>query len=74
MTVDYDKVTDTLSIQFRVADIEETEEVSEGVLMDRDEHGEMVSLEILDASKKLDTVEVFVLNSDGVVVSEPAFQ
>ena len=68
MTFDYDKVTDSLSIIFKTAEIEESDEISPGVLVDLDEGGAMVSLEILNASKKVDSVEAIVINSKRVLV------
>jgi uncharacterized protein YuzE len=68
MTLDYDKVTDSLSITFRTAEIEESDEISPGVLVDLDEAGGMVSLEILNASKKVDSLEALVINSRKVVL------
>jgi len=48
----YDRRTDTVSIVFRpgVA-VESSEEVRPGVVMDFDDRGRVVSLEILDASR-----------------------
>jgi len=68
MTFDYDKITDSLSIKFRTADIEESEEINPGVLLDLDDRGRMVSMEILNASKKLDFVDAIVINSKRVLV------
>ena len=68
MTLEYDKITDSLSIKFRTADIEETDEIRPGVLLDVDENNEMVSLEILNASNKVDSLEAIVINSKKVVV------
>ncbi len=68
MTLDYDKITDSLSIKFRTAEIEESDEISPGVLVDLDVAGGMVSLEILNASKKVDSVEAIVINSKRVLV------
>jgi uncharacterized protein YuzE len=47
----YDRRTDTLSIVFRPeVTVESSEEVRPGVVMDFDDRGRVVSLEILDAS------------------------
>jgi len=50
----YDTETDTLSIIFRAdARIAESDEDKPGVILDYDEQGNLVSLEILDASKRI---------------------
>jgi uncharacterized protein YuzE len=68
MSVEYDKETDSLSIKFRKAEIEETDEVAPGFLADLDELGQMVSLEILNASHRIDSLDTIVINSRKVVV------
>ncbi|MEW8959362.1 hypothetical protein MHLNE_24240 [Moorella humiferrea] len=58
----YDPDADAVYIRFNDSSIYETEEISQGVLLDIDEEGKLVGLEILNASKKLGkpplTVEV----------------
>lgn len=60
MKLTYDKETDTLLIVLTKNSIEETEEVRPGVLADLDEHGALVSLEILNASRKVDTLNELI--------------
>ena len=50
----YDSSTDTLSIILR-ADVEvaESDEDKPGIVLDYDERGNLVSLEILDASQRI---------------------
>lgn len=54
MKVTYDPRTDTLSVVFRddVA-ISESDEDKPGVILDDDQDGNLVSLEILDASRRV---------------------
>ena len=54
MKVAYDSRTDTLSIILkRDARVAESDEDKPGVILDYDEQGNLVSLEILDASKRV---------------------
>ena len=57
MKLTYDKETDTLLIVLKGNAIEETEEIRPGVLADLDDTGALVSLEILNASRKVDTLK-----------------
>jgi uncharacterized protein YuzE len=50
----YDATTDTLSIILKAdARVVESDEGKPGVILDYDEQGNLVSLEILDASKRV---------------------
>jgi uncharacterized protein YuzE len=52
MKVRYDEHTDTLSIEFKPdSKITESDEDKPGVILDYNESGEIVSMEILDASR-----------------------
>ena len=54
MKATYDAETDTLSIVLKTdARIAESDEDKPGVILDYDEQGNLVSLEILDASKRV---------------------
>ncbi|MCH7911745.1 MAG: DUF2283 domain-containing protein [Deltaproteobacteria bacterium] len=55
MKVLYDSRTDTLSVILKDnTPISESDEDKQGVILDYDEAGNLVSLEILDASKRVD--------------------
>jgi uncharacterized protein YuzE len=53
MRIRYDSKVDALYIRLRDGDIEESDEVSEGVVMDYDTTGVLMGIEILDASRVL---------------------
>ncbi|HEX3524468.1 MAG TPA: DUF2283 domain-containing protein [Stellaceae bacterium] len=54
MKATYDARTDTLSIILKPdAQVAESDEDKPGVILDYDEQGNLVSLEILDASKRV---------------------
>jgi len=57
MKLTYDKETDTLLIVLKSKAVDETEEIRPGILADLDETGALVSLEILNASRKVDTLK-----------------
>ncbi len=53
MKVIYDKETDTLSIILSAGKVAVSDEAREGLILDFDKAGRLVSLELLDASEQI---------------------
>lgn len=53
MKITYDPEVDVLRILFADTDIEESDEDKPGVIIDYDQAGNVVGMEILDASKRV---------------------
>ena len=53
MKVIYDRETDTLSVILSEALVAESDEEKPGVILDYDEAGNLISLEVLDASTRV---------------------
>jgi uncharacterized protein YuzE len=54
MKVTYDAEVDVLRIVFRDAPIEESDEDKPGIILDYDEEGNVVGLEVLNASQRVE--------------------
>jgi len=54
MKVTYDPEVDVLRILFSNAPIEESDEDKPGIILDYDKNGNVVGMEILDASERMD--------------------
>ncbi len=53
MKVIYDRETDTLSLIFNESQVAESDELRDGIIVDYNTEGRVVSVEILDASKHI---------------------
>ena len=63
MKVIYDERSDTLTVIFRQGEIVESEEPRPGVVLDFDSAGLLVSMEMLDASKRVEEPRSVTLES-----------
>jgi uncharacterized protein YuzE len=54
MKINYDSEVDVLRIIFSNAEIEESDEEKPGIILDYDEAGNIIGIEIIDASQRMD--------------------
>ncbi|MBN8584363.1 MAG: DUF2283 domain-containing protein [Ignavibacteria bacterium] len=53
MKVKYDAEVDIMRIRFNDKPVSESDEEKAGIILDYDENGKVIGIEILDASKKI---------------------
>ncbi len=53
MKIEYSKTADALYVYFREAEVSKSTEIQEGVVVDFDSDGNLVGIELLDASTRL---------------------
>ena len=54
MKVKYDQEVDVLTIEFSSVPVEESDERKPGIILDYDKDGNIVGIEILNASKRME--------------------
>lgn len=65
MNINYDADTDTLTVVFRKVAVAESDEGKPGVILDYDAGGNLVSIEVLDASKRVEEPRTVTLETQG---------
>ena len=65
MKVNYDGKTDILTVVFRNSPVAESDEEKPGVILDYDAAGNIVSIEVLDASRRVEEPHKVTIETDG---------
>jgi YD repeat-containing protein len=65
MKVRYDADTDTLTVTFRDVPVAESDEDKPGVILDYDGQGNLVAVEVLDASQRVEEPRSVTLAAEG---------
>ena len=63
MKINYDAATDILTIVFRDAPVAESDEDKPGVILDYDDQGNLVSIEVLDAKTRVEEPQSVTLTA-----------
>jgi YD repeat-containing protein len=66
MKVEYDGETDTLTVTLREGVVAESDEDKPGVILDYDEAGNLMSIEVLDASQRVEEPRSVTFSTNGV--------
>ena len=65
MKVEYDGETDSLTVILRGGEIAESDETRPGVILDYDDAGNLLSIEVLEASRRVDEPKTVTFSSNG---------
>ena len=65
MKVNYDAKTDTLTVIFRDVPVAESDEEKHGIILDHDAAGNIVSIEVLDASRRVEEPGGVTVHTEG---------
>ena len=72
MRMHYSRDADAIYIRLKEDRIYNTDEVTPDIIMDYDDKGNVIGIEILSASEKVDTQELIVQSFDKVMVGKIA--
>jgi uncharacterized protein YuzE len=70
MKIRYDEKSDALYIRFREAPYFESDEIKEGFILDMDQSGNIIGIEILDASNYLQPGELSSVSFEVTTASQ----
>jgi len=65
MKVEYDAETDTLTVTLRQGVVAESDEDKPGVILDYDQAGNLLSIEVLDASQRVEEPRSVTFSTNG---------
>ena len=65
MKVEYDSQTDTLTVILRAGAVAESDEGKPGVILDYDDAGNLLSIEVLDASQRVEEPRTVTFSLNG---------
>ena len=68
MRIHYSQEADALYIRLKETRIKNSDEIAEGIIMDYDEDGKIIGIEILSASQKADVQDIIIQAFDNVKV------
>ena len=65
MKVEYDSQTDTLTLILRQGVVAESDEDRSGIILDYDDAGNLLSIEVLDASRRVEEPRSVIFSTNG---------
>lgn len=67
MKIEFDKEADALYIEFYDKEFSKNEKVNESTILDMDEDGNVIGIELLDVSNKLPKEALFDINVKNII-------
>lgn len=72
MKIEFDKKADALYIYIQEKPVNKTKEIEEGVLVDFDEDGRLIGLEVMDVTKRFSLSDIANLQIENLPVEVPS--
>ncbi len=70
MRIEYDREVDALYIRIQEKEVAQSKEVSEDVVLDLDEEGRIIGLEVLDATRHYSLSDIFNLSTENLILEK----
>jgi uncharacterized protein YuzE len=67
MKIEYDREVDALYIRLQEKYVTRTVEIEEGLILDLDEKGKLIGLEVLDATERYSSADIFNLSTENLI-------
>ncbi len=76
MRIEYSKTADALYVYFREIEVARSDDIYDGVVVDFDDQGQLVGIEVLDVSSRLSLADLSNVSIEGLPVemAEPAVE
>jgi len=74
MVMSYDHVADALYTKFSDGEVADSKEISEGIIIDYDQNGRVIGVEILNLSKrKIDLNRLIMMKEEEIIAEVAAY-
>ncbi|MFZ0428699.1 MAG: DUF2283 domain-containing protein [Acidobacteriota bacterium] len=70
MRIEYDREVDALYIRIQEKEVAQSKEVSDDVVLDLDERGRIIGLEVLDATQHYSLSDIFNLSTENLILDK----
>ncbi len=68
MKIEYDREVDALYIRLQEKYVARTLEIEEGLNLDLDENGNLIGLEVLDATERYSLADIFNISTENLIL------
>jgi len=68
MKIEYSKEADAIYVYFKEEFVEKSKEIEDGIVIDFDKNGQLIGIEVLDASKRFSLADIVNVNIENLPV------
>ncbi|TVM03900.1 MAG: DUF2283 domain-containing protein [Candidatus Brocadia sp. WS118] len=68
MKIEYSKEADAIYVYFKEYFVEKSKEIEDGIVIDFDKNGQLIGIEVLDASKRFSLADIVNVNIENLPV------